>query len=118
MYDRLINWYITSPINKKYESSDYELFRKGVKESYATIDTVTDELYDHKYIDNVLAKLDRIKVGEDVSYVDYEGTEHTGVDIYEITVRGIKGTFVVINKDMYEIKLQGTIVTIEREITE
>jgi len=116
-YNKLVAKYEDSPLNKKYESSDYALFRRGVYEAYNEYDAVTDEIFDYKYLDKLFDKAERILVGEDVEYVDYIGTTHTGVDIYEVSIKGIKATFADINDDMYEFKIKDIIITVKRVVT-
>ena len=116
-YNKLLNWYKDSPLNKKYESSDYDKFRKAVKEAYDRYDMVTDVIFDDEYIDKVLSKLNRILVAENTKYTDYKGVTHESADIYEITVKGITGRFVVVNDDIYEISINNTVITIARELS-
>ena len=114
-FDKLLNWYKDSPINKKYESDDYAKFRKAVRKAYEKYDMVTDAMFDDEYIDKALSKLDKILVAENTTYTDFNGTTHNNADIYEITVKGKTGRFVVVNEDIYEISIEGNIITIARE---
>jgi len=114
-FDKLLNWYKDSPINKKYESDDYAKFRKAVREAYERYDMITDAIFDDEYIDKALSKLDKILVAENTTYTDFNGTTHNNADIYEITVKGKTGRFVVVNEDIYEISIEGNVITIARE---
>lgn len=114
-FNKLINWYKDSALNKEYGSNDYEKVRKVIRELYNRYDMNTDVIYDDKYIDKALAKLDKILVAEDTTYVDYKGVTHENADIYEITVKGITGKFVVVSEDIYELSIKGIVITIARE---
>ncbi|MBR4893431.1 MAG: S-layer homology domain-containing protein [Clostridia bacterium] len=117
IYNKVLDWYLTSPLNKEYTSSDYAQFRNIVKELYDATDIETDGIFDDPRIDTLLSKLDGFLVEENASYVDFAGATHNGVDIYGVTVKGITGTFAVIGDDMYELKVKDITITLVREVT-
>ncbi|MBE7029065.1 MAG: S-layer homology domain-containing protein [Ruminococcaceae bacterium] len=117
LYNKVVDWYVTSPVNKEYASNDYEKFRNGVKELYDATDILTDGIFDDARIDVIISKLDGFLMEEDATYEDFNGVTHNGVDIYGVTVKGITGTFAVIGDDMYELKVKDVTITLVREVT-
>ena len=122
-YNKLLNWYLDSPANKKYESSDYALFRKEVRSLYDDYDMVTDAVFDYRHLDKIFEISERILVEEGVSYTFNTLDDATSkpdtcddADIYEVSIKGQKGTFVR-SEDIYEIKVKDFIITIKRVVT-
>ncbi len=122
LYNKALSWYKTSPINKDYEESDYEIFRTAVEEAYNGTDILTDELFDYKYLDTLFDKAEKILVESGVSYTFNTINELTDsndtcddADIYEVSVKGFKGTFVR-SRDIYEIKVKDFIITVKRAL--
>ena len=80
------------------------------------------ERIDYKYLDKLFDKAERILLESGVSYTFNTENELTGLkdtcdnaEIYEVTVKGIKVTFIR-SRDIYELKVKDFIITVKRVV--
>ncbi|MBR5507922.1 MAG: InlB B-repeat-containing protein, partial [Clostridia bacterium] len=114
LLDKVLDWYVESPINKEYTEDDYAKVRSAVQKVFKKLNITTDELFEIpgkvivKLVDafkekdeNVITKLDEI----------LDNVAKTGNNEYAGTLKGITVT-VKLDGDVYYITAKGKTVKV------